>query len=210
MEGMSQVREDMKVVNDQISTHKADQIGFEEAVALVKEHQGSILIRTKSGSCMVRLADGSVIGVNPPLGKPDSTNNPREKCETKLRQEIDKLNKAILINKNTLDKAHHHLRDKEIEIRQLKTKLEDKEKEAYIQNKMITVRGKVIEDLKAEIRILKTKLAETSADALNIIKKTDEGKRRKDLFDYGLNKIVGAVGMENEPQPCGGTYRTDD
>jgi len=154
MEGMLQDREKTKFVNSAMSMHKVNQIEFEEAVTLVKKHQGAILIRTKSGSCMVRLADGSVLGVTPPNGRPDSTNEFREKSVTKLQQEIDRLNKVVLINKNILDKANHHLRDKDLEIKQLKNKLEEKEKETVIQNKIINLRGKIIEKLKSDIEIL--------------------------------------------------------
>lgn len=164
MGGMSQNREDTIVVNSAIALPQANRIEFEEAVTLVKKHQGAILIRTKNGSCMVRLADGSVLGVTPPTGKPDNTNEVREKCEKKLHQEIDKLNKVILINKNILDKAHHHLRDKDIEIKQLKNKLDEKEKETYIQNKILIARGKQIEELKSEIKILKNRLTKASGD----------------------------------------------
>ena len=167
MEGILQDREKTKAVNSAISTHKANQIEFEEAVALVKKHQGAILIRTKSGSCMVRLADGSVLGVTPPTGRSDSTNEFREKCVTKLQQEIDRLNKVVLINKNILDKANHHLRDKELEIKQLKSKLEEKEKETVIHNKIINVRGKIIEKLKSDIEVLETNRAKSPVDIMS-------------------------------------------
>jgi hypothetical protein len=72
----------------------------------------------------------------------------------KLQQEIDRLNKVVLINKNILDKANHHLKEKDLEIKQLKNKLEEKEKETIIHNKIINLRGKIIEKLKSDIEIL--------------------------------------------------------
>jgi hypothetical protein len=164
---MSRDRVDTIAVNSATSMHQADQIGFEEAVALVKKHPGAILVRTKNGSCMVRLADGSILGVTPPTGRPDNTNEIREKSEKKLLQEIDKLNKVVLMNKNILDKAHHHLRDKDMEIKNLKSKLEEKDKESQIQNKIIIARGKQIEELKSEIKTLKIRSAKASDSEWN-------------------------------------------
>ena len=171
MEGLSAGRAGRRAVDRGSSTQDAEQIGFEEAIALVKKHPGAILIRTKDGSCMVRLADGTVLGVSPPVDSLDIPPGVREKSVAKLLQDIDRLNKVILINKNTLDKAHHHLRDKDLEIKQLKAKLEAKEKENYIQNKVIAVRGKLIEELKAEIKILEAKQAALSAADLSRIAK---------------------------------------
>ena len=204
MDGLSQGRAESLVVNNEIAVHKADEIGFEDAVALVKKHQGAILIRTKSGSCMVRLANGSVLGVTPPAGTSAGSPERREKSATKLQQEIDRLNKVILINKNTLDKAHHHLRDKDLEIKQLKAKLEEKDRENHIQNKVIVVRGKRIEELTAEIKILETKLAKTAEMELNSRRKADSGKNPKVIPDYGHNKITATAGMEHVSKPCSG------
>ena len=204
MEGLSQGRAESLVVNTEIAVHKADEIGFEDAVALVKKHQGAILIRTKSGSCMVRLANGSVLGVTPPAGTSAGSPERREKSATKLQQEIDRLNKVILINKNTLDKAHHHLRDKDLEIKQLKAKLEEKDRENHIQNKVIVVRGKRIEELTAEIKILETKLAKTAEMELNSRRKADSEENPKVIADFGLNEIAATAEKEHEPKPCNG------
>lgn len=205
MEGLLTGRADSLVVGNAIAAHKGNEIGFEDAVALVKQHQGAILIRTKSGSCMVRLANGSVLGVTPPAGTSADSPEGREKCVTKLLHEIERLNKVILINKNTLDKAHHHLRDKDLEIKQLKTKLEEKDRENHIQNKIISVRGKRIQELISEIKVLETKLAKTAEEELNRRRKTDRGENPKVIPDYGHNKITATtVGMEHVSKPCSG------
>ena len=204
MEGLSAGRAGSWAVGRGSATQDADQIGFEEAIALVKKHPGAILIGTKDGSCMVRLADGTVLGVSPPVDSLDIPAGVREKSVAKLLQDIDRLNKVILINKNTLDKAHHHLRDKDLEIKQLKAKLEAKEKENYIQNKVIAVRGKLIEELKAEIKILEAKQAALSAADLSRIAKAGNEKKEKSMLDFGLSSRGNAAGFENETQPCGG------
>ena len=204
MEGLSPERAGSMVVGRGSATQGAEPIGFEEAIALVKQHPGAILIRTKNGSCMVRLADGSVLGVSPPTERADNPAGGREKSVAKLQQDIDRLNRAILINKNTLDKAHHHLRDKDLEIKQLKAKLEEKEKENYIQNKVIAVRGKLIEELKSEIKILEAKQATLSAADLSRLAKAGNEKKDKSMLDFGLGSRSDATGIENKTQSCGG------
>jgi uncharacterized protein YhaN len=182
----------------------AEQVGFEEAVTLVKQHPGAILIRTKNGSCMVRLADGSVLGVSPPVDRPDIPPEGREKSVAQLEQEIDRLNKTVLIHKNTLDKAHHHLRDKDLEIKQLKAKLEERDRESQILNKVIIVRGKRIEELVSEVKALETKLAKTAEGEPNRMRKADSGATPLGIPDYRLNKIAAATGIEHESKPCSG------
>ena len=204
MEGLTPERAGGMVVGRGNATQGAEQIGFEEAIALVKQHPGAILIRTKNGSCMVRLADGSVLGVSPPTDRADIPPGGREKSVAKLQQDVDRLNRVILIHKNTLDKAHHHLRDKDLEIKQLKAKLEEKEKENYLQNKVIAVRGKLIEELKAEIKILEAKQATSSADELSRIARAGNGKKPKSMLGFGLSNRGAAAGSDNESQPFGG------
>lgn len=202
MEGLSQGRAASLVVNNSIAGHKGDEIGFDDAVALVKQHPGAILIRTKSGSCMVRLANGSVLGVTPPTGTAAGSPEGRAASATKLQQEIDRLNKVILINKNTLDKAHHHLRDKDLEIKQLKAKLEEKDRENHIQNKVITGRGKRIEELTAQVIALETKLVNLAAEQAKAMAKAGSGEKRKSMRDFALSNRGAAVGSETELQPC--------
>jgi hypothetical protein len=195
MEGMSPVREDTMVVNSPISSHKAVQIGFDEALVLVKKYQGTRLIRTKRGSFMVRLADGSVLGVKSPVERPDSNNEDREKCGTNLIQEINRLNKVILINKNTLDRAYQHIRDKDVEIMQLKNKLEKKQKETYVLNRIIIASGNIIVELKTEIKNLNNKFGKISNNEMNKIGKSGYVKNIKTNVDCGSDKKMDAAVM---------------
>lgn len=169
MEGILQGQGKPVAAYDAFAKSSAEQVGFEEAIALVKKHQGAILIRTKNGHCMVRLANGNVLAVTPPTEPARSTHDGSGTSQTILQQEVDRLGRAILMNKNVLDKARHHLREKDLEIRQLKAKLEEQEQEIAIKNKIISSRGKQIEKLKEDLQALNMRQGNAPGSAVSVV-----------------------------------------